>query len=215
MRRWFSTSTAFLLLGPAAGPANSAGDPSKPGAYCPFPKQGEVPQCFADVEREYSDFFAAVDSGEVDAQPVADLERALQGGTSGADRTLALSSLAYGYFMLAQRAAAAERPDPALVSRLQSWNQLLGSVYEDADADSGFRLAVRDAAHDLHARAPAVETECEPGVDGQPCQTTGLLLQTLRSIDDPASQTGVRGALGRLLGRMLPDEEPSEAAAHE
>ena len=208
-------SMAILLLVSSGGPATPAGDPSEPGAYCPFPEKGEVPQCFADVKREYSDFLAAVDSGEVDAQPVTDLERALQGGTSEADRTLALSSLAYGYFMLAERAAASERPDPALVSRLQSWNRLLGSVYEGADANSGFRLAVRDAALDLHARAPAVEAECEPGADGQPCQTTGLLLQTLRSIDDPARVSGVRGALSRLLGRVLQDDGQSEAPAHE
>ena len=81
MRRWAPSSLAVLLLAAASvGPAAPSGDPSKPGAYCPFPKKGEAPQCFADVEREYSDFFTAVGSGEVDAQPVADLERALQGG---------------------------------------------------------------------------------------------------------------------------------------
>lgn len=205
----------ILLLLVEAGAALPAGDPSKPGAYCPFPKKGEAPQCFEEVEREYSDFFAAVDSGEVDSQPVADLERTLQTGTSESDRALAVSSLAYGYFLLARRAAEAERPDPALVSRLQSWNQLLGTVYEDADADSSVRVAVREAAVDLDSRAPAISVECDVDSSAEACQTTGLLLETLRAVDDPDRDSGVRGALGRLLGRMLPNEEPAEEAAEE
>lgn len=213
MKRWSLSGATIVLLLASAGAAVPADDPSRPGAYCPFPKQGEVPECFADVEREYPDFVAAVDSGEVDSEPVKDVERALQAGSTGSARTLALSSLAYGYFRLAERAAAAERPDPALVARLQSWNELLGRVYEGADADSGFRLAVRDAAQDLHSRAPAVDADCEPDADGRPCQTTGLLLKTLRSLDDPAHPSGVRGALEHLLGRMLPHDGAGEQAA--
>jgi hypothetical protein len=159
------------------------------------------------VEAEYSDFLAAVDSGQVDDPKVNELERTLRSGGTVQNRSLALSSLAYGYFMLAERAAAEEHPDPVLVARLQRWNELLGGVYEDEDTDPEFRSAVREAAIDLHARAPAVPAECEPGSDGQDCQTTGVLLATLRRIDDPSGETGVRGALSKLLGRMFEDDE--------
>ena len=198
----FAAALAALAIVTVALPVVAdEGDPSQPGAYCPFPKKGEKPACFDAVESEYSDFFAAVEGGEVDGEPVADLERALQGDRAGADRTLALSSLAYGYYLLAQRTAAAEDPDPALVARLETWNELLGSVYQEAQEEPDFRSAVKEAALDLHAHAPAVS--CEE--DGS-CPDTGLLLQTLRGIDDPAeADTGVRGALGRVLGRMLGD----------
>jgi hypothetical protein len=144
----------------------------------------------------------------VQGRSLESVERALEDENAAADRTLALSSLAYGYFMLAERAAASERPDPALVARLERWNDLLGSAYEKAERDPSFRTAVREAALDLHARAPAVGCE-----DAGSCPSTGLLLETLRRIDDPASETGVRGALGKLLGRMLGDEPEREAPA--
>jgi hypothetical protein len=192
-------------------PVPAAEDPGRPGAYCPFPEAGQKPVCFDQVEAEYSDFLTAVDSGQVDDPKVAELEQTLQQDGSTEDRSLALSSLAYGYFMLAQRAAAAEHPDPVLVARLQRWNEILGVVYEDDGAEPEFRNAVREAAVDLHARAPAVATECQPGADGQDCQTTGVLLQTLRQIDDPGGETGVRGALSKLLGRMLEDDEAGSA----
>ncbi len=206
------------LLAPVA--AQPAGDPSQPGAYCPFPKKGEKPVCFTEVEQEYSDFFAAVDSGRVGDAEVSGVERTLQQGTGTGERTLALSSLAYGYFMLAERAASSEDPDPALVARLESWNALLSTVYEDPEADPGLRTAVREAALDLHARAPDVRSgggetdECDLGSDGRPCGTTSRLLVALRRIDDPDKDTGVRGALGKLLGRML-GESASEAPAED
>lgn len=197
-------SLAVALLLAWAGTATPAGDPSQAGAYCPFPEKGEKPVCFEKVESEYSDFFAAVDSGEIHSASVDDVELALQGRTAGADRALALSSLAYGYYMLAERAASETRPDPALVSRLERWNELLGSVYEGAGQEPELRSAVREAALDLHARAPAVD--CAEGDDA--CSTTGILLRTLRGIDDPAGESsGVRGALGKLLGRMMDSEE--------
>ena len=199
------------------GPARPAGDPSQPGAYCPFPKKGEKPVCFDQVEAEYSDFFAAVDSGVVDEVEVSQLERTLQQADRTEERTLALSSLAYGYFMLAERAASSEHPDPALVARLESWNALLSRVYEDPASEPGFRTAVREAALDLHARAPDVgpdSGECEPAEDGRTCGTTSRLLVALRRIDDPDAGTGVRGALGKLLGRML-GESGSESRVDE
>jgi hypothetical protein len=204
-----------LLVMLGASLVAAVGDPSEPGAYCPFPKKGEKPVCFTEVEQEYSDFFAAVDSGQVDGPRVRELEETLKDTEQAEERALALSSLAYGYFMLAERAAASDRPDPALVARLETWNALLSSVYEEAESQPQFRTAVRDAALDLHARAPTVassQEECGTGTDGPPCGTTSSLLAALRRIDDPDSETGVRGALGNLLERMLGEDEPVEPA---
>lgn len=198
----------MVLAGPVPG-ASAGGDPSQPGAYCPFPEAGEKPVCFSEVEQEYSEFFEAVDSGRVDDPRVAAVEQALAAPRGAAERTLALSSLAYGYFMLAERAATQARPDPVLVARLESWNDLLSRVYSDAAGEPTFRTAVREAALDLHARAPAVRTtraDCAGDGDGQSCETTSQLLVALRRIDDPDADSGVRAALGRLLGRILKDD---------
>jgi hypothetical protein len=156
-----------------------------------------------------------VDSGEIDDPRIAHLEKTLQQDGRDEERALALSSLAYGYFMLAERAAAEDRPDPALVARLETWNALLSRVYADAEDSPVFRTAVRDAALDLHERAPDVPApndDCEPDADGSPCGTTSQLLVALRRIDDPDTSSGVRGALGKLIGRMLDDDEPDSAA---
>jgi hypothetical protein len=199
---------ATVSLG-SAGIAAAADEPARPGAYCPFPKAGETPVCFAAVEREYPDFLAAVGDGQVDDGDVASLEQVLRTSDEAEDRALALSSLAYGYFRLAERAASSARPDPALVARLESWNELLGAVYRSARSDPVLRSAVRDAALDLHARAPAVDAGCEAGAENpgsETCPTTSALLAALRSIDDPNAPTGVRGALENLVGRMLARE---------
>ena len=200
---------AHLWVGLASA---AAGGAVKPGAYCPFPKKGEKPACFTEVEQEYKDFFDAVDSGADIDDHEARLERELQEG--GVDASLAVSSLAYGYFRLAQKAAAEAQPDPDLVARLQRWNQLLASVYQDAEAGSQFRDTVRDAAEDLVENAPAVSSECVDGLDanGAECNTAGTLLSALTALDDPANDTGVRGALSRMLGRFTSDdeEEPAE-----
>jgi hypothetical protein len=201
----------ILLIFVLAPGLRAADNPSQPGAYCPFPEQGQKPVCFTRVEEEYGDFIDAVDSGRVDDPKVAELERTLQQAGSAEDRGLALSSLAYGYFMLAERAAAAEHPDPVLVARLESWNALLGTVYQDTESEAT-RNAVRRAARDLDERAPAVATECTAGADGESCKTTGRLQWTLRQIDDPDGESGVRGALGKLLGRVLDDDESADAA---
>ena len=198
-----ATLLAALGTGPALG---ATGEPSKPGAYCPFPEADETPQCFAPVEEEYADFIDAVEIGGIDATQLAIVEAKLQDGGRDGDAYLALSSLAYGYFRVAERAAAEEQPDPVLVERLQRWNKLLTSAYRNADAEPAFRTAVRTAALDLHARAPAVATECGPRGKGRSCRTTSLLLRTLRQFEDPAAQRGIRGALGHLLGRPIERE---------
>jgi hypothetical protein len=200
----------LLALSVAAPAAGAAGDPRRAGAYCPFPenlKKGEVPECFTSAQREYPEFLAAVESGRIDDPGVTRLEQQLEAAGSEESDYLALSSLAYGYFRLAERVAHSERPNPALVARLQSWNQLLSGLYQKSEASPQLRSAVGDAAQDLHARAPAVTTECPPGSQDETCQTTGVLLQTLRRIDDPADSYGVRRALGRLLDRMRSDDD--------
>lgn len=211
----------LLLLGSllcvggiAATSGLAAGDPAKVGAYCPFPKKGEKPACFAPVEKEYSAFFAAVDEGQIDDAQLATLEQKLEGAGTDEDGYLAISSLAYGYFRLAERAALSDRPDPALVARLNNLNELLSTVYQKPNAEPAFRVAVREAALDLHERAPAVATDCAPGSDAEECRTTGRLLRALKAFDDPSADRGVRGALGRLLERVTgPDETPVSAAA--
>jgi hypothetical protein len=205
-----------LGLSLLAAPADPADDSRRPGAYCPFPedlKKGEVPTCFTPAQQQYPEFLEAVESGRIDDPGVARLEQQLEAADSGESDYLALASLAYGYFRLAERAAHSERPNPALVARLNSWNHLLSGLYENTATPPELRTAVRDAARDLHERAPAVDTSCPPGADGDSCQTTGLLLQTLRRIDDPAGTYGVRGALGKLLDRVRGgDDAPSTRA---
>jgi hypothetical protein len=205
--RVLALSLGLSLL---AAPVGAADDPRRPGAYCPFPKdlkKGEVPACFTSAQEQYPEFLDAVDSGRIDDPRVAQLERQLETADSGESDYLALSSLAYGYFRLAERVARSEHPNPALVARLNSWNHLLSGLYENSTAAPELRSAVEDAARDLHARAPAVDTECPPDADGGSCQTTGLLLQTLRRIDDSGDTYGVRGALGKLLDRMRGDDD--------
>jgi hypothetical protein len=197
-----------LLLAPLADSLASGKPPDQAGAYCPFPKKGEKPECFAPVERKYSAFFAAVESGEGADEQVEVLADQLAENPDSADSYLAISSLAYGYFRLAQRAGQSDNPDPALVERLNRLNGLLSSVYEDPNAQPGIRGAVRAAAEDLHARAPAIATECANGATGADCQTTGRLLSALKAIDDPSADRGVRGALSRLLERVTGDDGP-------
>ncbi len=211
-RRLATAATAAVLVTSVAtgGPA-ATGDSAQPGSYCPFPAQGEKPVCFAEVEHQFGGFLEAVDAGEIDAAELSEVEDQLQRGPTEAERTLALSSLAYGYFMLAARAAAAEHPDPALVQRLQGWNELLGTVYADARSEPSFRTAIREAARDLDTRAPAVLVPCEEAGANQPCRSTSALLDTLRGIDDPEGESGVRGALGHLLDRILDDRRQDES----
>ena len=216
VRRGLASFAAFVTATLWAAPSWAAtGDPSHEGSYCPFPAAGEKPVCFAEVEHQFGDFLQAVDAGKIDSAELVEVEDRLKTGPTEAERTLALSSLAYGYFMLAERAAAAEHPDPALVARLQRWNELLGAVYADAKGEPGFRTAIRDAARDLHARAPAVPAPCDEVADGEPCRNGGAVLDTLRGIDDPEAESGLRGALGRLLARMLQDPPQAEAPPRE
>ena len=172
--------------------ARAAGDdPAKAGAYCPLPEPGQVPQCLAPARAEFGDFFDAVEAGDVDESQARRLEAALARGASGEEPYLALSSLAYGYFRLAQRAAADPHARPELTERLDRWNQVLVEAYADNGADPEFQQAVKQAARDLDTKAPSQGT-------------TSALLQQIAQADGQSS--GMRGALEGLIGRILGQE---------
>jgi len=183
-----------------AGLAHAAGEVG-PGAYCPFPKKGEKPKCMEPATREYGEFFTALDSGDLSDEDVARLERDVASGAASEEPYLAISSLSYGYFRLSQQAAANPNQDPAIVARLQRWNALLSRAYESSADDPNYRAAVRDAAQDLSERAPAVALACadERGEIVE-CNSTEAVL---RGFNRAQEQVGIRGALGRLLERML------------
>ena len=102
-----------------ASPLRAAGgDPSAAGAYCPLPEQGQVPECLKPAKAEFGDFFEAIEAGGVNDSQSRKLETALA-GSSQEESYLALSSLAYGYFRLAQRAAADPSATPRLTARLE------------------------------------------------------------------------------------------------
>jgi hypothetical protein len=206
--RWAIGLTIGLL---AFATAASGKDPSAAGAYCPFPEPGQKPACLAPVQEKYPEFLSAADSGQLDDAGSARVEADLANAATTQDAYLALSSLAYAYYRLAQFEAADPGADPGLVARLEDWNQTLSTVYHDASADPAVRSAVLEAATDLHARAPAVDGECEAGQTGSDCNTTGELMLALRSADDFSERQGMRGALSRLLSRML-GRESSESA---
>lgn len=180
--------------------ATGAKDPSAPGAYCPLPEAGEVPSCLAGAQQQYEGFFLGVQRGELDEGDVARVEAALR-GAEGAERIEALSSLSYGYFMLGRAAAASENPDPRLAQRLEAWNSLLTETYEASNDDPSYRAAVRAAALDLQENVPALGLRCLDA-EGQVtrCNSTEAVV---RAIDAARQQTGLRGAISRLLGAIF------------
>ncbi len=194
-------------LAAAAALLLAAKDPSAPGAYCPLPKEGEVPSCLAGAQEQYEGFFLGVEKGELDESEVARVEAAVR-GKEGTERFDALSSLSYGYFMLARAQAASENPDPRLRERLEAWNGVLTEAYQENDADPRYRAAVRAAALDLKESVPALGLRCTDA-EGHPteCASTEAVI---RAIDAARQQTGLRGALSRLLGALFgPDPEPA------
>jgi hypothetical protein len=173
----------------------AGGDPSKAGAYCPLPEPGQQPECLAPARAEFGEFFEAVEAGSVDESQSQRLESALASGASDENAYLALSSLAYGYFRLAQRAATDPGARPELTNRLDRWNRVLADAYSDSEANPEFRSAVRQAAEDLGDKAPAVA----PAED---------LLQRIAQADGRSS--GLRGALEGLIGRITGEGTESE-----
>lgn len=182
---------AVAVLLPSALSA-AGGDPSKAGAYCPLPEPGEVPQCLAPAKARFGDFFAAVEAGGVDDSESLQLEAALAGSGAGEEAYLALSSLTYGYYRLAQRAAADPAARPELAARLDRWNQILLRAYSESESNPEFQQAVRLAAGDLDSKAPGIAPR-------------GSLLQLISQADGRSS--GMRGALEGLVGRIFGEEK--------
>jgi hypothetical protein len=194
-----------LLLAPTAavGLARAAENPGAAGAYCPLPPPGESARCLAPAQAAYGEFFEALESGVPAEAATARLDADLAAGPGSPNAYLALSSVAYGYWRLSERAAAAQT-DPALASRLESWNALLGQAYAASPAASSYRAAVREAALDLRRRAPPVRLRCVDA-DGAStaCDSTEAVL---RGIDAASGEVGLRGAFERFLERIFGGE---------
>ena len=190
---------ALLSAALAAGvPDPCRADGAKPGSYCPLPEAGEVPQCLAPAQETYGDFFEAVERGPGDDGSLAAVESDVTGDV-GPRRYLALSSLAYGYYRLAQRAAATPGEDPRVVARLERWNGLLARAYSENEGDEGYRRAVRSAAEDLDTRVDVVLACSDARGEDTECNSTEAVL---RGFNRASDQVGIRGALSRLIGRF-------------
>lgn len=189
---------ALLLL--AAAAARAGGGEIAPGAYCPLPEKGEVPKCLDPAQRQYGDFFGALARGGLDDESLASVEDAVGRGADGEHAYLALSSLTYGYYQLASRAAQQRDADPAVVERLTRWNELLAGAYAASPEDEHYRAAVRRAAEELHARAP-VSLPCrdDSGAEAE-CSSTESVL---RGFNAASERVGLRGALEQLVRRVL------------
>jgi len=184
---------AALVLATPASAADVA-----PGAYCPLPKAGEKPECLKPAEAQYGAFFEAIDENAANDPRLVPVEEAVAGGEQD---YLALSSLAWGYYRLSQRAARSPGADPEIAARLERWNAILGAAYGERPEDDPYRVAVRAAALDLQTNAPPVTLRC---TDAQgrtvECDSTEAVV---RGLDAAAADVGPRGALERLLERWF------------
>lgn len=197
-----ATLLAAALAALHASAAGASADAEvAPGAYCALPKKGETPKCLGPAMQEYGEFFTALGEEDVDAADLERVERDLRAGAGSEKAYLALSSLAYGYLRLSQRAAADPGADPAIAEQLEQWNAVLAMAYEASPDDPGFRSAVREAALDLSRRAPSVRLRCvdEQG-ETSGCDSTDAVV---RGIDAVAGEAGIGGGLQRLLERMF------------
>jgi hypothetical protein len=200
-----ASGLAAVFLGLAfAQPAGAAGGEIQKGAYCPLPEKGEIPRCLAPAQANYEEFFDALDAGDASGAGVQRVEAEVAKGAAGEEAYLALSSLSYGYFRLADRAASTPDEDPEIVARLERWNALLARAYENSPDDARYREAVRLAATDLDTRVDFPLT-CSDS-RGQPadCNSTQSVL---RGFNATSERVGVRGALERMLRRMFGSDE--------
>jgi hypothetical protein len=189
-----------LLATIAAAAAPAAEDPSAAGAYCPLPPPGEMPRCLGPAKATYGEFFTALETGVPADAAAARVESDLAAGAGSTNAYLALSSVAYGYWRLSERAAAAQA-DPALARRLERWNALLREAYAASPEEARYREALREAALDLRRRAPPVRLRCvDASGAAAECDSTEAVL---RGIDATAGEVGLRGAVGRLLERLF------------
>ncbi|MCC6640591.1 MAG: hypothetical protein IT386_05425 [Deltaproteobacteria bacterium] len=171
------------------------------GSYCPLPEKGQKPKCLSGAEQRYADFYRGLEAGAVDPSDAARVEEDLVAGGEAQRTYQALSSIAYGYYVLARRAAQSPTADPLLVARLERWNSVLAQAYHDTPPDASLRVAVRDAAEDLRRRAAPVEVGCKDESGRlQRCTSTEAVL---RSMDDARDRKGLRGQIGRLIERLF------------
>ncbi len=189
-----------LLLLALAAPLAWAADEVKPGAYCPLPEPGITPACLVPAKEAYGEFFRSVEEGDVGDAQAARVEADVAAGIGADHPYLALSSLAYGYYRLSERAAQRGGEDPAAAARLERWNALLAAAYRASPDDPGFQRAVREAALDIQHRAPPVRLTCvDAAGETHPCDSTEAVL---RGLDAADGKVGIRGALERLLERI-------------
>lgn len=194
-------ASAFVALLLALAPAPAAAGGNAPGSYCPIPEPGQKPSCMDGAEQRYSAFYESLEAGKMDAAAASKVEADLAAGGE-AERTYeALSSLAYGYYVLARKAAASPNADPVLVARLERWNEALARAYRDTPPDTSLRAAVREAAVDIERRAAPVELSCTDA-EGRAAKCTSTQA-VVREMDDARDHTGLRGQLGRLMERLL------------
>jgi hypothetical protein len=200
---------ALGALGAAQGASACGPGAATPGAYCPLPEKGEIPRCLEPAQKQYSKFFEAVDDpeahpGDTDAH-LAQVEDEVAKGAGSEHAYLALSSLAYGYYRLAQRAAASPGEDPAIVGRLERWNHLLAQAYAASPEDASYRRAVAQAAADIDRRVDVALTCVDARGEAVACDSTE---HVLRGIDAASRRAGIRGALARILHRFGVGEAP-------
>lgn len=200
-------AAAWLAIAPAASVRAAEEEPraAQPGAYCPLPEKGEVPRCLSPAKDAYGDFFDAVEQGALEDEEgseaaLATVEEAVARGPGEAQAYLALSSLSYGYWRLAQRAAADADADPEIVERLARWNDLLARAYAADPENAEYRAAVRHAAEELSERARVTVPCRDAQGEATDCRSTESVV---RGIHAASEEVGIRGALGRLLGRVL------------
>jgi hypothetical protein len=195
-------ATFVALPGPSSAEVAHGQDASQLGAYCPLPEKGEVPVCLTPAKAEYQDFFAALDEGKLGEAETATVESDLSSGAETERTYLALSSLSYGYFRLAEKVGKDPAADPALLARLQHWNRLLLDVYGEADAHPRLRAALRTAAVDLQSRTPQLGEACLSTHAASGCDGAHGLVRALAVIDRNA---GIRSPLTSLVNRLIGD----------
>lgn len=212
LRSGLAAAVCACAFGPAPADAGSSSDPRAVGAYCPLPAPGERPSCLAPAQQAYGSFFAAVQEGRI--EPTAsDLVEADLAGAAGSERAyLALSSMSYGYFRLAEQIGVRPDADPILRARLARWNDLLLELYGQSNLDPAFREAIRDMANDLHRNTVGLRPSCASTAFAQ-CGEAEDLVRAMAAMD---GRTGVRSPLAQILQRMLgpgtdaPTEESPE-----
>jgi hypothetical protein len=177
-----------------------AADKPAVGTYCPLPEPGQVPACLDPAKQAYGEFFEALESGEVEDGPLSGVEAAVARGAAAEEAYMALSSLTYGYYRLAQQAAAAEDADPVVVERLARWNGLLASAYRENEQDAAYRASVERAARELRERAPVLL----PCRDAQGAEAACTSTESvIRGFNATTEEVGMRGALERLVRRLF------------